>query len=53
MGSVTALEVPNENEGGNEDGNPIGGPGFNFNTVEWLETVNGFVSRSLTVKYPG
>lgn len=23
------------------DGNPIGGPGFNYNTVEWLETFEG------------
>jgi hypothetical protein len=31
-------------QGEKEDTNPVGGPGFNFNTVEWLETFKGWVN---------
>lgn len=51
MNHVTAADGSGDNNGENEVENPIGGPGFNFNTVEWLETFNGFVGLSLAVKY--
>ncbi|KAI9695361.1 MAG: hypothetical protein M1836_006481 [Candelina mexicana] len=36
-----------------EDDNPIGGPGFNFDTVEWLETAEGeMVLENLDFDYP-
>lgn len=34
----TVEELKVFNATGSNDSNPIGGPGYNFNTVEWLET---------------
>ncbi|MCJ1270029.1 hypothetical protein MMC22_009922 [Lobaria immixta] len=41
VNTVTAFVPSKDKEDRNKDENPIGGPGFNFNTVEWLETFNG------------
>ncbi|KAI9753801.1 MAG: ssDNA endodeoxyribonuclease [Chaenotheca gracillima] len=62
--TVRGSEALKDDQGLKDDDNPISGPGFNFNTVEWLETfgqgTRGYqqafselVLDSLDFDYPG
>lgn len=43
--TIQNSEVLQKDDALKDDNNPIGGPGLNFDTVEWLETMEGLVNR--------